>query len=234
MFLLKDTTQWCRWGSNPRPLGLESSTLPMSHRAPLKQMRRLIRSRLIWISTVFKCFGRWESLFWKAGFSSNCQAWNFITEISILVWGHYFFGQDFHCLLIIKYCSVAFSSLLRICWTSVLWKALTPIETCHMSGSRGEWRQGFWTASKIRNAVSCYTEGLSKRPPSLETVVISISVFKKPFEPVHEISNNVVCATSKVSDQPAHTRSLIRAFASPLSILWLLCYWLNIIWSFLA
>ena len=39
------------------------------------------------------------------------------------------------------------------------------------------------------------------------------------FEPVHEISNNVVCATSKASDQPAHMRSLIRAFASPLSIL---------------
>ena len=30
----------------------------------------------------------------------------------------------------------------------------------------------------------------------------------------HEISNNVVCATSKGSDQPAHTRSLSRAFAS--------------------
>ena len=39
------------------------------------------------------------------------------------------------------------------------------------------------------------------------------------FEPVHEISNNVVCATSKASDQPAHTRSLIRVFASPSSIL---------------
>ena len=38
-------------------------------------------------------------------------------------------------------------------------------------------------------------------------------------EPVHEISNNVVCATSKASDQPAHTRSLIRTFASRLSIL---------------
>ena len=38
-------------------------------------------------------------------------------------------------------------------------------------------------------------------------------------EPVHEKSNNVVCATSKASDQPAHTRSLIRAFASLLSIL---------------
>ena len=35
----------------------------------------------------------------------------------------------------------------------------------------------------------------------------------------HEISNNVVCATSKASDQPAHARSLIRAFASRLNIL---------------
>ena len=39
------------------------------------------------------------------------------------------------------------------------------------------------------------------------------------YEPVHEISNNLVYATSKASDQPTHTRSLIRAFASRLSIL---------------
>ena len=45
-------------------------------------------------------------------------------------------------------------------------------------------------------------------------------------------SNNVVCATSKSSDQPAHKRSLIRAFASCLTILWLLSYWPNNIWSF--
>ena len=31
------------------------------------------------------------------------------------------------------------------------------------------------------------------------------------IEPVHEISNNVVCATSKASDRPVHMRSLIRA-----------------------
>ena len=42
---------------------------------------------------------------------------------------------------------------------------------------------------------------------------------KKIIEPQHEISNNVVCATSKGSDQPAHMRSLIRAFASRLNIL---------------
>ena len=38
-------------------------------------------------------------------------------------------------------------------------------------------------------------------------------------ETQHEIYNNVVCTTSKGSDQPAHTRSLIRAFASHLNIL---------------
>ena len=37
IFLLKDTTQWRRWGSNPRPLSLESSTLPLSHCAPKDQ-----------------------------------------------------------------------------------------------------------------------------------------------------------------------------------------------------
>ena len=35
MFLLKDITQWRRWGSNPRSFGLESSSLPLSHCAPL-------------------------------------------------------------------------------------------------------------------------------------------------------------------------------------------------------
>ena len=40
----------------------------------------------------------------------------------------------------------------------------------------------------------------------------------------HETSNNVVCATSKGSDQPAHTRSPIRAFAGRLNILRVLSY----------
>ena len=41
-----------------------------------------------------------------------------------------------------------------------------------------------------------------------------VYVDDKENEPVHEISNNVVCETSKASDQPGHTPSLIRAFAS--------------------
>ena len=46
-----------------------------------------------------------------------------------------------------------------------------------------------------------------------------IALYISIIEPVHEISNNVACATSKASDQPAHTRSLIRAFDSRLSFL---------------
>ena len=44
------------------------------------------------------------------------------------------------------------------------------------------------------------------------------SVFKylNILQPRHEISNNVVCATSEASDQPAHTHSLIRAFCKSL------------------
>ena len=42
---------------------------------------------------------------------------------------------------------------------------------------------------------------------------LSVSI----FEPRYENSNKVVCATSKGSDQPAQTRSLIRAIASRLN-----------------
>ena len=43
-------------------------------------------------------------------------------------------------------------------------------------------------------------------------------------EPRHEILNNVVCATSQASDQPAYTRSLMRDFASCLNILGVFSY----------
>ena len=52
-----------------------------------------------------------------------------------------------------------------------------------------------------------------------QTDVVDGWMTPKLYEPRHEISNNVVGATSKASDQPAHTRSLIRAFASRLNIL---------------
>ena len=46
-----------------------------------------------------------------------------------------------------------------------------------------------------------------------------LNSFNFLIEPQHRISKNVVCATSNASDQPAHTRSLIRAFASHMNIL---------------
>ena len=67
---------------------------------------------------------------------------------------------------------------------------------------------------------------VSLNTESLKTYSNKFALFAQTFfnqklniEPVHEISNNVVCATSKASDQPGHMRSLIRAFASRLSIL---------------
>ena len=42
---------------------------------------------------------------------------------------------------------------------------------------------------------------------------------KAKNEPRYEININVVCATSKGSDQPAHMRSLIRAYANRWTIL---------------
>ena len=47
---------------------------------------------------------------------------------------------------------------------------------------------------------------------------------RNQVEPQHEISNNVICATSKASDQPTHTHSLIRAIASRSNILWMLSF----------
>ena len=77
-----------------------------------------------------------------------------------------------------------------------------------------------------RQHVTRLTMYLFRKSLSLWRSALSIN------EPWHEISNNAVCATSKGSDQPAHTRSLIRAFASRLNIQWLLNYWLNMIRSF--
>ena len=45
----------------------------------------------------------------------------------------------------------------------------------------------------------------------------SLARFTSLFELQHKISNNVVCATSKTSDQTAHTSSLIKAFVGRLN-----------------
>ena len=55
--------------------------------------------------------------------------------------------------------------------------------------------------------------------PTVDSNTEKTTVILLSNEPVREISNNAVCATSKALDQPAHTHSLIRAFACRLNIL---------------
>ena len=59
--------------------------------------------------------------------------------------------------------------------------------------------------------MSCSAELGMKKVNNLEASL-------QNFEP-HEIAINVVCTTSKNSDQPAHMRRLNRALASHLNIL---------------
>ena len=84
-----------------------------------------------------------------------------------------------------------------------------------------------WMMKNIRLFNVCEAQSIFKK-------YWTLFVKEKPTEPWHENSNDVVCATSKASDQPVHMRSLIRAFASRLNILWLSIYWLNILCSFYA
>ena len=73
----------------------------------------------------------------------------------------------------------------------------------------------------MRLYISCRSE-----PPLLDYhVIISQSfcscslVFVNRFEPWHEISNNLVCATSKGSDQPAQSdQSLYLSLKYPMSV----------------
>ena len=61
----------------------------------------------------------------------------------------------------------------------------------------------------LHTSLSCFSYHIFAMVKNIIHIII---------EPQHEISNNVVGATSKASDQPAHTHSLIRAFASRLHV----------------
>ena len=61
-------------------------------------------------------------------------------------------------------------------------------------------------------AIFCLYGGVS-------CIVCDDFILNQANEPRHEISNNVVFTINKGSDQPARTRSLIRAFASRLNII---------------
>ena len=64
----RTTTQWGPWGSNPQPLGLKSSTLPLSHCAPYIWLRP---NRKIPVFRVTRPYLNWQlkprffSGFWK-------------------------------------------------------------------------------------------------------------------------------------------------------------------------
>ena len=70
---------------------------------------------------------------------------------------------------------------------------------------------------------------ISRKPNAAKVILILFSnlIFcpvlefgmQYTYEPQHEVSNNVLCATSKCSDQPVHKRSLATAFASRWNIL---------------
>ena len=72
--------------------------------------------------------------------------------------------------------------------------------------------------STPRDAAQRYYK-YTKRQNTVHAPNTNVGCIPRIYEPWHEISNNVVCAASKASDQPAHTRSLIGAFASRLNIL---------------
>ena len=75
-----------------------------------------------------------------------------------------------------------------------------------------------WCHERVSFLCQSSQSGCNKHTDHTDQTVIILTL-RILFEPWHEISNNVVCATSKGSDQPAHTLSLIRAFASRLHIL---------------
>ena len=65
---------------------------------------------------------------------------------------------------------------------------------------------------------SNYTYAMKRKSHELSHNSVIIELFHaRIIKQLHEISNNVVCATRKASDQPA--RSLIGACASRLNIL---------------
>ena len=85
-------------------------------------------------------------------------------------------------------------------------------------------RHGTFKSSRNPLSLVCLCQKLMAQSITLH----SYAAFERPefyaikdhnYEPLHEISNNVVCATSKGSNQPAHMLSLIRAFANRLNIL---------------
>ena len=74
--------------------------------------------------------------------------------------------------------------------------------------------RGLRNLSRSSNNTDCYKYEGAENDFECKETRVALNI----YEPWHEIFNNVVYATSKGSDQPAHTRRLIIAFASRLNI----------------
>ena len=68
------------------------------------------------------------------------------------------------------------------------------------------------------NGTKINVVGSQKNHFNKTVLLITFNIVLLRNEPRHEVSNNVVSETYKAPDQPAHTRSLIRAFASRLNM----------------
>ena len=65
----------------------------------------------------------------------------------------------------------------------------------------------------------CYSEMCFKGTALYSEENRMLNIYVIMIRAQNEMSNNLTCANSKGSDQPAHARSLIRAIASRLNIL---------------
>ena len=82
MFLLKDTKQWLRWGSNPRPLGLESSTLSDQPRHQLSWIIVFAVSiKKAWIHSYPECTGKNDVAFHTHFVGLSCFLFDLILSI---------------------------------------------------------------------------------------------------------------------------------------------------------
>ena len=62
---------------------------------------------------------------------------------------------------------------------------------------------------------------------SIETYFVIETRASQSSEPGHSISYKTACAPGKDSDQPAHSRSLIRDFAVLMQMVWILDFQTN-------
>ena len=197
--LLKDTTQWRRWGSNPRPHG---QALYHWATALLKNAVELIcilTARSVFPGCIQKRV-HYKSFEWALILSVNLKTDNVSTS---------FFTSLSFVLNLNIWCSVDSEQLvsIKVNWLesalrhSFVINVITPKICLDLNLPRMSERSYDSTLRKYRTVCMYKISG--------------IHVFR------NEISSNMVCATSKGSDQPAHMRCLIRATASRLNILWL-------------